>query len=115
MTRHPALGGGFGKGYKVEFGHDFVGDDYNGVNKPVPDPDPMDCKGHGTHVAGIIGANSPLFSVVAPNATLGMYRVFGCVGTASDEVLIAAYIRAHESGGKVFHQFFWRFQITIAF
>ncbi|KAI8055369.1 hypothetical protein BDF22DRAFT_613770, partial [Syncephalis plumigaleata] len=27
---HPALGGGFGKGYKVAYGFDFVGDKYDG-------------------------------------------------------------------------------------
>lgn len=37
------------------------------------------CGPHGTHVAGIIGANStlpdPVFTGVAPQATLHMYRV----------------------------------------
>ena len=29
-----------------------------GENEPVPDDNPLDeCNGHGTHVAGIIGAN----------------------------------------------------------
>lgn len=27
---HPLLGGGFGPGFKVEGGHDFVGNDYGG-------------------------------------------------------------------------------------
>lgn len=45
---NPALGGGFGPGFRVIGGYDFV----NG------DSDPMDDHGHGTHVAGIIGANS---------------------------------------------------------
>ena len=58
---HPALGGGFGKGFRVAYGHDFVGDAYTGANEPTPDEDPRDCNdghggGHGTHVAGIIGA-----------------------------------------------------------
>ena len=56
--------------------------------------------GHGTFVAGVIGADGPLFTGVAPNATLGMFRVFGCVGGVNDDVLIAAFIRAHDSGGK---------------
>lgn len=46
---HPALGGGFGPGFKVAYGKDFVGDDYDGYNDAVPDKDPMDCDGHGTH------------------------------------------------------------------
>jgi hypothetical protein len=27
---HPSLGGGFGPGYKIVGGYDFVGDDYDG-------------------------------------------------------------------------------------
>ena len=45
---HEALGGGFGPGFKVAGGYDFVN------NKP----DPLDDNGHGTHVAGIIAGNS---------------------------------------------------------
>ncbi len=42
---------------KVVGGWDFAGDDYDAGGTgsalvPVPDPDPMDCNGHGTHVAG---------------------------------------------------------------
>lgn len=70
---HPALGGGFGPGYKIAAGYDLVGDSYDGSGDPVPDSDPMDCNGHGTHVSGIIGANpNPYnFTGVVPNATLG--------------------------------------------
>jgi subtilisin family serine protease len=52
---HPSLGGGFGPGFKISFGYDFVGDDYTGFNDPVPDSDPLaTCAsgGHGTHVTG---------------------------------------------------------------
>jgi hypothetical protein len=38
----PVLGGGFGPGYVVAGGYDFVGDSYTGGNTPVPDSDPMD-------------------------------------------------------------------------
>ncbi|CAF2812171.1 unnamed protein product [Rotaria sp. Silwood2] len=74
---------------------DFVGDQYSAYNPfPVPDDDPLDeCTSgsHGTHVAGIIAANAtgmsqtgfipiaPFFGV-APQATLGAYRIFGCAG-----------------------------------
>lgn len=100
---HPALGGCFGEGCKVAFGTDLVGDAYTGVNTPVPGDDPMDCVGHGTHVAGIIAANSaaPSFTGVAPNATLGIYRVFGCDGSTADDVLIQAFMMAHEAGADV--------------
>ncbi len=67
---------------------------------PVPGEYPLDCNGHGTHVSGIIGANAPTFTGVAPNATLGMYRVFGCGGSAGDDVIMAAYLLAAQSGGK---------------
>jgi subtilisin family serine protease len=89
-------------GVKVAGGHDFVGDAYNGSNTPVPDDDPMDCNGHGSHVAGTIagygvngdgsqytgayGSGTPFASLkigpgVAPDATLYALRVFGCGGS----------------------------------
>lgn len=37
----------------MAYGHDFVGDGYDGTNSFLEDADPMDnCNGHGTHVAG---------------------------------------------------------------
>ena len=50
---HPYLGSnGFGPDKKVFVGYDFVGDNFDTADpKPVPDSDPMDCEGHGTHVA----------------------------------------------------------------
>jgi len=73
---------------------------------PVPDPDPFDCNGHGTHVSGIVGAEAPTFTGVAPNATLGMYRVFGCGGSSAGDVIIAAFLMAYDYGGKYFDIFF---------
>ncbi|KAL3419622.1 Minor extracellular protease vpr 12 [Phlyctema vagabunda] len=101
--KHPALGGCFGPGCKVVAGYDLVGDAYTGSNTPVPDADPIDCGGHGTHVSGIIGAdNNPFnFTGVAPNATLGMWKVFGCEGSAGNDVLIAAFNMAYEAGADV--------------
>ena len=87
---HPDLGGCFGPGCRVETGWDFVGDAYTGPGSPVaPDPDPDDCGGHGTHVAGIAGANG-VVTGVAPGATFGAYRVFGCAGSTSADVMIHA-------------------------
>jgi len=90
--QHPDLGAGFGPGFRITTGFDFVGDAYNGSNDPVPDPIPDDCNGHGTHVAGIIGANG-VVKGVAPGVTFGAYRVFGCAGSTTDDVMIAAMER----------------------
>ncbi|KAH7007519.1 peptidase S8/S53 domain-containing protein [Ilyonectria destructans] len=100
---HPALGGCFGPDCLVSFGTDFVGDDYDGYNAVYPDEDPMDCAGHGSHVAGIIAAqeNSMGFTGAAPGVTLGAYRVFGCDGEAGNDVLIAAFNQAFEDGADI--------------
>ena len=102
---HPDLGGCFGKGCKVEAGYDFVGDAYNGVSEPKPDPDPLDnCQGHGTHVAGIIGAQAASkqgVTGVAPNVKLHAYRVFGCKGSTSEAIVIAALLVAYKNGAQV--------------
>ncbi|KAI7887459.1 subtilisin-like protein [Lichtheimia hyalospora FSU 10163] len=100
---HPSLGGCFGKQCRVAFGHDFVGDDYTGDNQPIPDDDPMDCNGHGTHVAGIIGAEDKeyKFTGVAPEVTLGAYRIFGCSGGSADDVIMKAMEQAYYDGMDV--------------
>jgi len=87
---------------KVVGGMDFAGDAYTGANVPVPDPDPLDCNGHGSHVAGTstgLGVNPdgttflgpydgsvPFSSFtigpgVAPRAQLYALKVFGCSGS----------------------------------
>ncbi|KAK4041343.1 peptidase S8/S53 domain-containing protein [Parachaetomium inaequale] len=102
---HPALGGCFGPGCLVSYGTDLVGDAFNGANTPIPDPDPLDnCNGHGTHVAGIIAAqtNNPYGIVgAAQDVTLGSYRVFGCTGEVGNDILIAAYNMAYEAGSDI--------------
>lgn len=102
---HPALGGGFGPSHKVVGGYDFVGDNYTGSNDPVPDNDPLDqCEGHGTHVAGILGAdpdNPYNISGVAYQASINAYRAFGCTGSVGDDVLVDALLRGYEDGNDI--------------
>lgn len=66
--KHTALGEKFGN--RVKTGYDFA----DGDN------DPMDFMGHGTHVAGIVGASGKFAGKVvegaAPDVTLGAYKVF---------------------------------------
>ena len=47
---------------KVAGGYDFAGNDYTGFNEPWPDNNPLDCEGHGSHVAGSAAG----FGVVSP-------------------------------------------------
>jgi subtilisin family serine protease len=101
---HPALGGCFGENCRVAYGYDFVGDEYDGENDPQPDNDPRDtCNGHGTHVTGIIGAKDieANFTGVAPEATFGAYRIFGCSGSSSDDMIMKAMERAYLDGMDV--------------
>ncbi|RDW58328.1 hypothetical protein BP5796_12258 [Coleophoma crateriformis] len=105
--RHPSLGGCFGPNCKISFGYDFVGDDY--PTTTVEGPDPLaTCLGggHGTHVAGIIGMDDGPhvgFGVigVAPQANIGMYRVFGCSGSADSDIIISALLQAAADGADL--------------
>jgi minor extracellular serine protease Vpr len=109
---HPDLGGDNVAGApftnsRVVSQYDFVRDAYNAdpssaAYSPTPVPDPIadDCNGHGTHVSGIVGANGGAVGV-APGVTFGAYRVFGCGGSANDDVILAALERAYVDGMDV--------------
>ena len=77
---HPALGGGFGPGFKVAGGYDVVNDD----------PDPMDDNGHGTHVAGIVAADADSARGIAPDVTLYAVKALDASGTGTESDAIAA-------------------------
>ena len=119
----------FGPGApKVKGGFDLVGDSYNANlpdtnpnSVPKPDPNPLDCNGHGSHVAGTAGGfgvtsggttysgpydpsiyTAGAFRVgpgVAPKADIYGYRVFGCAG--STNVTVDAINMAFDDGVDV--------------
>ena len=79
---------------KVVGGWDFAGTAYDAssrnaaINTPVPDPDPLDEGGHGTHVASIIGgvfvdSVVDLGPGVAPGVTFYALKVFGKSGSTN--------------------------------
>jgi subtilisin family serine protease len=116
---------------KVVGGYDFAGDDYQAdpnspAYQPIPHPDnnPLDCNGHGTHVAGtaagygvtaggktlkpkkltkLTGKKLQKMIVgpgMAPGASIFALRVFGCEG--STDVVIPALDRALDPNGDGF-------------
>ncbi|KAG0296204.1 hypothetical protein BGZ96_009999 [Linnemannia gamsii] len=95
---HEAFGSCYGgPECKIQYGFDFVEPNRSMFQGG------FDCVGHGTHVAGIIAGNSTNnhFLGVAPDVTLGVYRVFPCKGSSKDDVIIAALERAYSDGMDV--------------
>jgi subtilisin family serine protease len=75
---HPAFGG------RVIGGYNFV----------KKTDDPFDDNGHGTHVAGIVGASSDVVSGVAPEVSIRAYKVLDAKGAGKDSDVIAGLDRA---------------------
>ncbi|MFM2077366.1 MAG: hypothetical protein RJA49_1256, partial [Actinomycetota bacterium] len=115
---------------KVLGGFDFVGDHYDAApdapgetDVPAPDADPLACGEHGTHVSGTAAGQGVLadgstftgpynattltdhqFTVApgsAPEASIRIYKVFGCDGSVNDDIILAAIDRAVADGVSV--------------
>ncbi len=64
----------------------------------MPDSDPMDLNGHGTHVAGIVGAQAASqtgVTGVAPGVEFVALKVFGPTGSTPDYVVVQALEMAY--------------------
>ena len=85
---HPDLGGCFGISCRVIGGYDFINND----------DDPMDDHGHGTHVAGIVGASGATTGV-APDVSFLAYKVLSASGSGSFSNVIAGIERATDPDG----------------
>ena len=81
---HEAFGGGFGPGFTVIGGYNFVGNN----------SDPRDDNGHGTHVAGIIAGNAPSFKGIAPGYRLFAYKALDAEGNGTTSMVLAAIEQA---------------------
>lgn len=69
---------------KVVGGYDFVGELWPSFGPLLPDPDPIDFEGHGTHVADIIGG----VNGVAPGASLYAVKVCSAVSSSCSGVAL---------------------------
>lgn len=86
---HPALGNGFGPGFKVIGGYDVANQD----------EDPMDGVGHGTHVAGIVAADGDSIRGVAPRALLMAFKVLTDEGWGWEDWILEGIERAVDPDG----------------
>jgi len=88
----------------MDYNHlDLNGNYAGGYDFVHSDSDPMDDNGHGTHVAGTIGAEDDGVGVVgvAPSADLYALKVLGANGSGSYSAVIAALQWAVNNGMKV--------------
>ncbi len=79
-------------------------DDIHGIDLVDSDSDPMDSEGHGTHVAGIIGAeinNEIGIAGVATKAKIMAIRAIPNKGDEKDEHIVKALLYAAENGAKI--------------
>ncbi|KAI8054108.1 peptidase S8/S53 domain-containing protein [Syncephalis plumigaleata] len=98
---HIALGGNFGERYTVAYGRSYIRTGPNKEEIFENGNDPKDCLGHGTAVAGIIGARTPTFTGVAPDAKLGAYRVMHCTQATSRAIVAQAITDAVDDNSNI--------------
>ncbi len=110
------------KAPRVKGGYDFAGDDYdasgdNGSTVPKPDSNPLDCEGHGSHVAGSavgggVSSNGKAYTGpynsstskksfkvgpgVAPQADIYSLKVFGCEGSTDLDTEAIDWVVKHK-------------------
>jgi len=82
---HAAVESGTFPTAKVVGGYDFAGIQYTGSGTALPDGDPVDENGHGTHVAGIAAGRAwaGRHGGAAPGARLVALKVFGANGSTN--------------------------------
>jgi subtilisin family serine protease len=86
---HPDLGGPGFPNTRVITGYNFISDTI----------DPWDDLGHGTHVAGIVGASGTITGV-APGVSLMVYKIFDAQGEGTTSDIIAAIELALDPDGN---------------
>ncbi len=95
---------------KVVGGIDLVGTKYDAGSAifedriPLPDANPLDEGGHGSHVAGTVagkGDGINTYDGVAPEAVLHAIKVFGANGSTSDAVVVSALEYAADPNGDL--------------
>ncbi|NCN39705.1 S8 family serine peptidase [bacterium] len=95
---------------KVVGGIDLAGSRYTGRSDlydqkvPLPDSNPIDEAGHGTHVAGTIaglGDGKNTYDGVAPDASIYAIKVFGKDGGTTDSIVIAGLEYAMDPNGDL--------------
>ncbi len=87
---HTDLGGCFGTGCRIKDGFDFVNNDSN----------PTDDYGHGTHVAGIIGANGTVMGV-APGVEFLAVKACDSAGDCALSDIIESIEWATDNGADI--------------
>ncbi len=103
---NPDLGGCFGAGCRVTKGYDLVGDDYDEEEsdpgwQPVAHPDADRTTARPRHARRRHRRGERQAARRALDVTFSAYRVFGCSGPTSTNVMLAAMERAYRDGADV--------------